>query len=148
MRWAARPAIAQANVRLGLTHTVPDPDGYYGLTMTTAADQVTLLHNLVDPAGPLDAPSRAYALALLHGVEQDQTWGVTAAADQGSVSAVKNGWLAVDTDNDRWAVNSDGIVTVKGHQLLISVLTAHNASEQSGINLIQAVSRTIGASMS
>jgi Beta-lactamase enzyme family len=142
------PAIAKANVRLGLTHTVPDPNGYYGLTMTGAGDQVALLHNLVNPAGPLDATSQAYALGLLHGVEQDQTWGVTAAADQGSVSAVKNGWLAVDADNDRWAVNSDGIVALKGQQVLISVMTAHNPSEQAGIDLIQDVARAVAARLS
>jgi Beta-lactamase enzyme family len=137
------PAISRCNAQLGLTRTVPDPNGYYGLTTSGAGDQIALLDNLVRTDGPLDPPSRAYALNLLHNVEADQTWGVTAAADAGSTSAVKNGWLAVDADNDLWEVNSDGIVTVDGRPLLISVFTAHNPSEQAGITLVESIARAV-----
>ena len=124
---------------------MPDPNGYYGLSTSGASDQVTLLDDLVRTNGPLDAPSQAYALNLLHNVEADQTWGVTAAADPGTQSAVKNGWLAVDADNDLWEVNSDGVVTVDGRQLLISVYTAHDASEQAGISLVESLARAASA---
>ena len=136
--------MAAADRALQLTHTVPDPDGYYGLTTTGPEDEVTLLGHLVGSPGPLDAASQGYALRLLHGVEADQTWGVTAAADTGTTSAVKNGWLAIDADGGRWAVNSDGIITVHGEQLLISIMTQHDADEQSGIDLVESLAKIVG----
>lgn len=139
--------ITSLNARLGLTHTVPDPTGYYGLSTTGAPDQLALLDNLVRADGPLDPPSQAYALNLLHNVEADQRWGTPSVADPGTTSAVKNGWLAVDADNDLWEVNSDGILTVDGRQLLISVLTAHDPDEQSGINLVESISKAVAESL-
>jgi hypothetical protein len=38
-----------------------------------------------------------------------------------------------------WAVNSDAVVTVRGQQVLISVMTQHQQSEQSGIALVQSL---------
>jgi hypothetical protein len=126
------------NRRLGLTSTVPDPDGYYGLSTTSADDQTRLLRDLIN-TGPLDAPSRAYALGLLRDVDDDEAWGATTAADPGTTSAVKNGWLAIDSQSDRWVVNSDAIVTAHGATVLISILTDGEADEQSGITLIQQI---------
>ncbi len=40
------PGLAAANVRLGLRHTTPGAHGYWGLTSTTVADQLTLLSDL------------------------------------------------------------------------------------------------------
>jgi hypothetical protein len=140
-------AIATANMTLGLTHTVPDPNGYYGLTTSCATDQIALLRDLVSTTGPLDVPSRTYAIGLLDDVEPDQRWGVSAAADAGSTFQVKNGWLALDADNDLWAVNSDGIVTAGGQQLLLSVMTQHNASEQAGIELVESIAKTVASAI-
>ena len=136
--------MSAANSTLGLAHTSPDPEGYYGLTTTGPGDQVTLLRHLIGAPGPLDAASQAYALGLLDNVDSDQAWGVTAAADAGTTSAVKNGWLAIDSDSDRWAVNSDGIVTVDGHQLVMSIMSQHDASEQSGISLVESLAKIVG----
>ncbi len=138
------PAVAAANLRLGLTATVPDPDGYYGLSTTGATDQTELLRDLLD-AGPLDSGSRAYALGLLRNVDSDEAWGATAAADAGTTSAVKNGWLPIDSQDDRWVVNSDAIVTAHGHQLLISIMTDGEATEQPGIDLIESIARAVSA---
>jgi beta-lactamase class A len=139
----AAPGLSTAETALSLGQTVADPDGYYGLTTTSPEDQVQLLRNLVDAPGPLDAASQAYALNLLRNVDSDQAWGVTSAADAGSVSAVKNGWLAIDSDGDRWAVNSDGIITVGGRRLLLSIMTQHGPSEQAGIALIESLAKLV-----
>jgi hypothetical protein len=129
-------AINALNHRLGLTSTVPNPDGYYGLSTTSAADQTRLLRDLLD-TGPLDKPARTYALGLLHDVDDDEAWGATSAADRGTISAVKNGWLAIDSQSDRWVVNSDAIVTAHGATLLIAILTDGEPDEQTGITVIQ-----------
>lgn len=113
--------------------TIYGPGNLWGLTTTSAAQQVILLGDLVDDDSPLNAASRAYAMNLLENVEDDQQWGVPSAADPGTSYAVKNGWLAVDDDHDLWAVNSDGIITVDGQRLLVSVMTQHNTSFDGGI---------------
>ena len=136
--------MSTANTALGLVHTAPDTEGYYGLTTTSPEDQVTLLSHLVGTPGPLDAASQAYALGLLDDVDSDQAWGVTAAADAGTTSAVKNGWLAIDSDSDLWVVNSDGIVTVDGHRLLMSIMSQHDATEQAGIALVESLAKLVG----
>ena len=142
------PGVLAANATLGLSHTEPDPDGYYGLTTTSPEDQLTLLQHLVGAPGVLDAASQSYALSLLHDVDSDQAWGVAAAADAGTVSGVKNGWLAIDSDNDLWAVNSDGVITVSGQQVLMSIMTQHDQSEQSGISLVESVAKMVGPGVS
>ena len=143
-----RSAIKSHEHTLGLstTLTVPGDDDYWGLTTTGAAQQLVLLHNLVDPDGPLDADSRALALRLMRNVEADQTWGVPAAATSGS-PAVKNGWLNITDDDNLWAVNSLGVVTVRGDTVLIAVLTQHDESYDSGkqrvANLVKAAATAV-----
>lgn len=122
--------IASANARLGLSHTVAGPAGYWGLTRTTVADQLRLLTDLTSAASPLTQASRDYELGLMEGVIPSQQWGVSAAASPGTTFAVKDGWLP---DPDRWVINSIGIVRHNGHQLLIAVLSDDQASEASGI---------------
>jgi hypothetical protein len=144
-----RSAVVAAEPQLGISTkvTVPGQDDYWGLTTTSATDQLTLLTNLVSGSSPLDAASRAYALELMGDVEDDQRWGVPAAADAGTSFAVKNGWLAVDDDGDLWAVNSLGVITADGDRVLVSVLTQHDESEQDGIELVQSLAKAAVAAV-
>jgi hypothetical protein len=149
-----RDAVLDLEPVLGLspTKTVPGSGYYWGLTRTSAVQQLHLLHNLVAASSPLSAGSRAFALGLLRHVETDQRWGVPVVADPGSTVAVKNGWLAVDDDDydeslGSWAVNSAGVVTVRGHQLLIVVMSQHNADFESGIDLVERLSRAVAAAV-
>lgn len=137
--------VTSAMARLGLSATVLDPTGRWGLSTTSAADQLTLLQNLVASRSPLSAASRAYALALMSNVEADQRWGVGAAADPGTSFANKDGWLNVDTDNGRWVVGSVGVLDARGHQLLLAVLTQHNAGFTDGVELVENLSRAVAA---
>jgi hypothetical protein len=131
-------AIATANARLGLSHTVAGPPGYWGLTRTTVADQLRLLTDLTSATSPLTAASRDYELGLMEDVTPSQQWGVSAAASRGSVFAVKDGWLP---DPDLWVINSIGIVTRDGQRLLIAVLSNDQSSEASGIAADSAAAR-------
>jgi beta-lactamase class A len=137
------PVFTADNVRLGIPNLVLGAGGQWGLGTTSATDQLTLLKNLVATAGPLDAASQQFALGLMHSVEADQRWGVGTIADAGTTVANKNGWLALDSDNDRWLVNSDGIVTVSGQTVLISILTQHNANENDGITLVENIAGVV-----
>jgi hypothetical protein len=136
-------AVAAANVTLGIPNLVIGAADQWGLGTTCAADQLTLLKNLATNGGPLDSASQQFALGLMRNVEADQRWGVGSVADAGTSFANKNGWLNVDTDHVLWLINSDGIVTIKGQQVLISVLTQHNASEAAGITLVESIAATV-----
>ncbi|MFF0965107.1 serine hydrolase [Streptomyces sp. NPDC003703] len=131
-----------AHRRLGLTGTTGGEGPLWGLTRTTAADQVTLLRQVFGTAGspsPLDAASRAYVQELMGRIAQGQDWGVSAAAD-GSAWALKNGWLPRGTTG-LWVVNSIGRVTAGGADRLVAVLSHGNATKEEGVLLVEEAAR-------
>ncbi|MGW1023409.1 serine hydrolase [Streptomyces sp. NPDC002577] len=140
-----------ANKRLGLTSTVAGVNGRWGLTQTTADDQVALLRAVFGAAdstssagtssessssssSELTEASRAYIQELMGKIATDQDWGVSAAA--GSGWALKNGWLQRST-TALWDINSIGRVTVDGRQYLVAVLSGGNASKEKGVSLVE-----------
>ena len=135
----------QRPLGLDTSITIYGPGNLWGLTTSSAAQQIVLLRNLVDDDSPLNDASREYALGLLKHVESDQRWGAPVAADKNSTYYVKNGWLAVDDDHDLWAVNTDGIITVGGHQVLISVMTQHGKTFSGGIAYVEKLVKALVA---
>ncbi|WP_405580730.1 serine hydrolase [Streptomyces sp. NBC_01190] len=130
--------LAAANAALGPRHTVGGPGDLWGLTQTTAADQLALLRAVFGDAGtPLSADSRSYMKSLMTAVSGGQRWGVSAADSDGAGYALKNGWLQ-RTATGLWDINSIGLVTYEGHRLLISVLSSGQHSERQGIDLVAA----------
>ncbi|MFI2642791.1 serine hydrolase [Streptomyces sp. NPDC018610] len=144
------PGLAAANKRLGLTETKGGPGAKWGLTRTTASDQIRLLRAVFDPpkTGPaaLSEKSRAYIRSLMGDVADEQAWGVSAAGSA-SGTALKNGWLERNTTG-LWDVNSVGRITVGGHPYLVAVLSDGNASMSDGVSLVQRTARTAVASAS
>jgi beta-lactamase class A len=128
------------NATLLLGATAPDASGSWGLTTTTAADQVTLLRALVDPTSPLDAASRNFQLTLMGQVDTAQTWGVTAGLEPGTAVQLKNGWLPVAGG---WLVNSEGLVTGGGRHYAIAVLTSGDPTQQAGEDTIAGLSALV-----
>jgi len=130
------PAIDDANQVFGLTETTVGTDGYWGLTTTTALDQIQLLRVVCTSPSPLWTSSQDYLQGLMSQVEPDQQWGIPAASDPGTPFLVKNGWLPNPT---LWEINSIGEIVHDGQHLLIAVLSSGNASAAAGIALVQAV---------
>ena len=132
-------AVTKSNRRLGLTQTTVAES--WGLTRTTADDQVKLLAELVDTKGPLDAGSRKLAFSLMNTVDDAQDWGVPAVAETGEVAIVKNGWDTRTKDGGLWAVNTVGRVTSKDDDVDVSiaVLSHDNKSMAAGIKLVEKV---------
>ncbi|MER6226273.1 serine hydrolase [Streptomyces sp. 900105755] len=128
-----------ANKRFGLTSTEGGDGALWGLTQTTAADQLTLLQQVFGDDSKLSEASQAYIQGLMKTVESDQRWGVSAAAD-GSQYALKNGWLARSTTG-LWDVNSIGRVTVGGTDYLVAVLSKGTVSQAKGISLVEAAAK-------
>lgn len=126
--------VRAANRRFGMTETEPGTSYRWGLTTTTAADQVRLLRNLVRDDGPLDQASRDYALGLMGRVADGQDWGVSAANPQHEAQ-VKNGWLP---RSDGWVVTSAGRAqTAAGHEVLLAAVSCEVSSQQHGIETIE-----------
>jgi hypothetical protein len=130
------PALRRAASALGVHNTVPGPGIYWGFNRSSAGDYIALLRNLTRP-GVLAKWARTFALRLLAEVEADQRWGVSAAADTGTVTRQKNGWLGASPDNFRWLVNSVGLITADGRPLLVAVLTQHGRDFASGVTLVE-----------
>ncbi|WP_412539288.1 serine hydrolase [Longispora sp. K20-0274] len=116
--------------RLGLAHTVPGEDGAWGVTTTTAADQVRLLDAVTGPG---------LLATLMSEVTADQRWGVTAAARPGESVLVKNGWMNWDDVDGTWSVNSIGRITGPGVDVTIAVLSTGATTEERGIAAVEAV---------
>ncbi|MFJ4797202.1 serine hydrolase [Kitasatospora purpeofusca] len=135
----ADPGLDAANARFGLTATKAGQDGYWGLTSTTADDQLRLLRQVFTDDSLLSTTSRSYIQELLDQVEDDQRWGVGAAASDGGFE-VKNGWLPRDSDG-LWVINSIGRVERDGHELLIAVVSDGNPTDTDGMDLVESVAR-------
>lgn len=129
-----------ANERLGLTGTEGGDGMLWGLTRTTAADQLALLRQVFGDDSELSSASREYVRGLMGRIAVGQDWGVSAAAD-GSAWALKNGWLPRSTTG-LWDINSIGRVTASdGSEYLVVALSNGNATKEKGISLVESASR-------
>jgi beta-lactamase class A len=127
--------------------TASDTNGW-GLTQTTALDQLKVLNTLAYPGKTLTTASSAIADNLLDQVEADQTWGVSGGVPSDVSFELKDGWLPDNETNDSfsstddWTVNSIGHVHGDGVDYTLAVLTEGDITEQDGINTIQSVAST------
>ncbi|MFF4758082.1 serine hydrolase [Streptomyces sp. NPDC001292] len=131
-----------ANERFGLTETTGGDGPLWGLTRTTAADQLVLLRQVFgapSERSELSEASRTYLQRLMGRIAPGQDWGVSAAAD-GPGWALKNGWLPRGTTG-LWVVNSIGRVTAGGDDYLVAALSSGNPTKERGIALVEEAAR-------
>lgn len=119
----------------GLSATTVGTDGYWGVTETTAGDQLTLLRTVLDPDGPLGAARSAYLAGLMADVVDGQDWDVGAAGRGGESVVLKNGW---DIEGDVWNVNSVGRI---GDDVTLAVLSTGSATQADGVALVERAAR-------
>jgi beta-lactamase class A len=129
-------AIGPFNASIGMTRTTPNAQGYFGETYTTAADQITLLKQVMLPGGELSVASRRYEYELMRHVITSQRWGITGGVPSTATVAIKNGWLP---ESSGWHVNSIGRVRGDGRDYLIAVYTSFDSSWAYGIDTIQRI---------
>lgn len=106
----------------------------WGLTRTTARDQLTLLRAVFEEGAdsPLDARSRRYVAGLMERVVPSQDWGVSAADGGSGDRALKNGWLP-RTDSGLWVVHSVGRVRT----CLVAVLSDGHPTKEAGVAAVE-----------
>jgi hypothetical protein len=123
--------------------TCPDfPWPGWGLTTTTAADQVALLRQFVFPSSLLTPAQRSYGLSLMEHVIPSEAWGVSGGVPTGVTVALKNGWLPLSGESD-WQVNSIGWINGDGRNYILAILTTGNPTEDDGIDTINQMSGEI-----
>ncbi len=136
------PAVHEFDELVGMTATTPN--SAWGLTTTTAADQVVLLQHLVESNSVLSDASRSYELGLMEHVTPGQAWGVSAGTAPGTIVALKNGWLPISSG---WTVNSIGWIYGSGRDYLIAVTTSGDPSMGYGIDSISGVAAAAWAAL-
>jgi hypothetical protein len=136
------PTVAAFDHSVGMLATTPNLS--WGLTTTTAADQVELLEHLVEPNDVLSDASRSYILQLMENVAPFEYWGVSTATSPGTTVALKNGWLPW---GGGWAVNSIGWVDGSERDYLMAVLTSGSPTEAYGISSISVVGAAAWAAL-
>ena len=143
-------AISTFNRQVGMGSTTPSPcvtcanfpwPGW-GLTTTTAADQIALLRQFVLPNPLLSAAQRTYGLGLMEGVIPSESWGVSGGVPSGVTVALKNGWLPL-TGETNWQVNSVGWINGDGRDYIAAIFTTGNPTEQYGIDTIDYLSESL-----
>ncbi|MEU0566298.1 serine hydrolase [Nonomuraea sp. NPDC005983] len=147
LRVGGASGFTRAGRRFGLRHTQGVPgdclDLYcWGITRTSAEDQVRLMKALVSKKSPLPAKDRAQVLRLMGKVVDGQNWGVSAAACKGDRVALKNGWLK-RVSTKRWAVVSVGVIRGHGHDYAVAVLSEGSAEVGYGIATVEGVATRI-----
>jgi hypothetical protein len=147
-------AVARFDHTAGMTDTVPSRQALipgtdlpgWGLTTTTALDEVYLVARFAYPSRVLDSASRSYGLSLMEQVEPGQNWGVTGGVPAGTTVALKNGWLPVAGKG--WQVDSIGWVNGHGRNYVLAVLISGNPNEAYGIDTIEKIARVVYQSRS
>ncbi|MFD7130831.1 serine hydrolase [Streptomyces sp. NPDC059894] len=138
-RWiGAGPGLTDANKTLGLTSTQAGPGFHWGLTRTTATDQLRLLNAVFADRSPLSGASRHLIQTLMSQIDDDQAWGVSA---EGTGRQLKNGWLQ-RSHSHRWAINSMGRVTAHGSTFHLVVLSYGSPSMEHGIAAVERAARS------
>jgi beta-lactamase class A len=125
----------------GMTETVLGADDYWGLTLITAHDELTLLQLLTSANTVLTTASRDYVLGLMARVVSYERWGVPAGAPTDVTVHVKNGWLPLPTHG--WRINSIGSFSGAGKNYMIVVLTDDNPTMAYGVDTVQDVAEVI-----
>jgi beta-lactamase class A len=128
------------NAVIGLEDTVIGSAGNWGLTQTTTADQIRLLETVFGTGSTLTNSSKAYVSSLMSNVEDDQKFGVSAAADDRADAALKVGYLQRSATG-LWDVTSIGRIETGGHTYLVAVLSDRNESFAAGVQLVDAAAK-------
>ena len=131
--------------RFGLTETTP-VSPKWGASITSAADHVDLITQLVIGGGPLAEPGRIQARTFLLGVVADQQWGATAGVPDAWPVPMKNGFYP--SAGWAWRINTVGLVEdPHGAGWALAVLTDGWPDDEPGIEAVEFVAVAVASAM-
>lgn len=120
---------------LKMTDTTPGQS--WGLTETSALDQIKLLNALYYD-NYLEEKDLDTVKSLMENVASDQNWGISATDE---TTALKNGGL--EYSDEHWIINSIGYIDSGSENYTMAVLSKNNDTFSSGINLVETISQTV-----
>jgi hypothetical protein len=130
------PGITTFNQKVGFTQTVESWD--WGQIATDPRDQLHLLRTILLPNALLTPASQAYEQNLMQHVVGYERWGIPTGPPATAVVGNKNGWYPETKTG--WQINSAGYVR-SGHTYYLAVfMSAHNSSEDYGIDTLNTAS--------
>jgi beta-lactamase class A len=138
---AGAVGIGAYNRAVGLSHTLLTID--WGVTRSSAADELLLVRELLHHSRLITNRSRAYMRHLMLHVEGDQRWGITAGVPKDVTVGLKNGWVPVVDDHGRWAVNSVGWVHGRGRRYEVAIMTDRDPYELYGRATVRHIARLV-----
>lgn len=118
---------------LAMNETSAGKNGFWGLTETTAHDQILLLTYLVKENEYITKNQQQNLLSLMKDVKQDQKWGYSSVKD-GEIY-VKNGWSPKEKNN--WRINSLGIIEHQNEVYISCVLSIGHETYEKGVEGIE-----------
>jgi len=121
---------------LGMTSTIAS--SAWGLTKTTAYDQLRVLKAVSYPGSGLSTNAMATATSLLGTVVASQRWGLTAGVPVGVTVEIKNGWLPY---GGGWVINSLAHVHGAGKDYIMAAYTRDSRTMATGVETISGLSR-------
>jgi hypothetical protein len=127
------PAIQAWDDSIGLTDTFVYTN--WGISTSSAPDQVKLLSTYVEPNQYLTNAARAYGLYLLNHVELSQIFGINVGPPESAVLAAKTGRIPAVG-----AINDIGWVDGEGRNYLMVVLVQEAPSDQFGLAAMEVIS--------
>jgi len=128
--------LAWAASRLGATGTRPAAS--WGMTTTTADDQVAVLKAVSQTDGLLSRTHQNLLLGWMANVIASQDFGVPAAAsDDATAVYVKDGWFDRDDQGGLWQVNTIGRIVSPSADWVIACLSDRNSTTEAGIAVVE-----------
>lgn len=138
-------AIAQAHIDYELAGTNPHETERWGMTQSTAVDQLRVLElTLFEEGGVLDAEQVEYTRSLMGDLAGHQEWGVSAAAGEDESVWMKNGWDTRDFLGGEWVVNSIGVIAGDTERPIeLAIFTGGSASDAEGIERVEELAEIV-----
>jgi len=113
----------------------------WGLTQTTATDQLKLLNELFYRHKIISQSDSNYIINLMNHVNEDQDWGISTGVSDDTVVELKNGWLPLNDNYQNAIVNSIGHVKNDNVNYTIAILSNGGHTQDAGIDYVNALSR-------
>lgn len=115
-------------------------DRRWGMTKTTALDQIKLLKQIYTSSTYISVANQKYIRNLMHHVNQYQRWGLPQTYRANTKLYVKDGWLTL---NEGAVINSLSRVKTNKANYLLVILSHKDLSQNAGFKMLNRVGQVV-----
>lgn len=123
---------------LKMTHSFADRR--WGMTRTTALDQIKLLKQIYTKNSYITPANQKYIKNLMQHVNRNQRWGLPKKFTRDTQLYVKDGWLPLKKGA---VINSLSYVKNNQSAYLLVILSNRDSSQNAGFNMLNRVGQTV-----